>query len=136
MERFYSKVDKTGDCWLWTGCRLSNGYGQFYYKGRNHGAHRVSYILSHGEIPEGCVVMHSCDNPQCVNPAHLSLGSHTDNMKDMARKLRQANRKLTPDDVRKIRKAEGSLRAIGRKFGVDHATISQIKKGLIWKEVI
>jgi hypothetical protein len=83
-ERFWEKVDKSGECWLWTGALASNGYGRITpVTGVSAGAHRVSYELHNGPIPKGMMVMHSCDVPSCVNPDHLSLGTAKDNMADM-----------------------------------------------------
>jgi len=90
MERFWSKVDKSGDCWLWRAA-VASGYGTFRGPdGHMIGAHRMSYLLSHGEIPEGLQVLHTCDNKLCVRPDHLFLGTQQDNMDDMIQKGRQA----------------------------------------------
>ncbi len=114
-ERFLAKINSatlTG-CWLWTGHRFSTGYGCFEVtdagKRKKFGAHRYSYEYFKGPIPPGLVVMHSCDNPPCVNPDHLSLGTHSDNITDMHRKgrgnlaglaLGPQQKPLTPDDPR------------------------------------
>jgi hypothetical protein len=86
-ERFWSKVDKTDGCWVWTASKNCEGYGRFNRFGKKRpnceGAHRVSYIISSGaEIPDGMLVLHKCDNPPCVNPEHLYLGSNADNARD------------------------------------------------------
>jgi hypothetical protein len=93
--RFDNKVNKLGtleypDCWMWEACVSSNGYGSFklYPKKPSIGAHVASYILYKGDIPNGMIVCHSCDNKFCVNPNHLSLGSHQDNSRDMFAKNR------------------------------------------------
>lgn len=70
MDRFWSKVAKSDDCWNWTGTRR-RGYGQFYYEGRNRSAHRLSYEWANGPIPDGLVIDHICRNPSCVRPTHL-----------------------------------------------------------------
>jgi hypothetical protein len=92
--RFWAKVDKSGECWLSTGARRGDGYGAFQVESKRQiGAHRFSYILHHGDIAEGTIVMHSCDVPICVNPAHLSLGTPSENTRDAVRKGRWGSRK-------------------------------------------
>ena len=88
MERFWAKVDKSGDCWLWTASKTKEGYGYFRFDGAMRKAHRMSWLLTNGEIPEGMLVCHTCDNPSCVNPKHLWLGTNRDNMDDMNAKGR------------------------------------------------
>lgn len=93
-DRFWPKVDKSGDCWNWTANRNVRGYGMFSIRsGYMRTAHRVSYELCNGPIAEGLFVCHSCDNPSCVNPAHLWLGTHMDNMMDREAKGRNASTK-------------------------------------------
>jgi hypothetical protein len=94
-ERFWEKVNKKGpdECWEWTAGKNGRGYGAFLFDGKPYGAHCFSWILHNGPIPEGLFVLHNCpngDNTSCVNPAHLWVGSHTENMQDMYRKNRQA----------------------------------------------
>jgi hypothetical protein len=88
-DRFWQFVNKTDTCWLWTGSR-SRGYGLIGAgaSGKTKSAHRVSYELANGPIPAGMWVLHKCDNPPCVNPAHLFLGDRADNMRDAFRKGR------------------------------------------------
>lgn len=146
--RFNAKwnQDENG-CWIWNGCKAGKGYGilkipktrkQIY-------AHRLSYLINRGEIKEGEYVLHRCDNPACVNPAHLFLGSAKDNSQDMAAKERHlygernTEAVLTAPDVVKIKKLLAmnmfSQKEIGMMFGVAQITISRIHRGLRWKHI-
>ncbi len=106
QERFFSKVNFDGPngCWIWEAGKDGDGYGLFKPAPKiTHRAHRVSYEFFHGPIPSGMNVLHSCDNPSCVNPDHLLLGTHRENMEDMCHKGRQ-NTILTANDVCEIRR--------------------------------
>src|SRR5690349_3504200 len=94
-ERFWSIVDKSKDCWEWKNSLNQSGYGVFYQNSVGYFAHRVSYFLMNGEIPIGLLVCHKCDNPKCVNPEHLFLGTSKDNMLDKVLKGRDPNQKKT-----------------------------------------
>lgn len=94
-------------------------------------AHRHAWVLAHGPIPEGLFVCHSCDNPPCVNPDHLFLGTHDDNMADMTAKGR-AGVKLTRADAEAIRSDPRSGRAVAADFGVSATTVSNIRRGKTW----
>jgi hypothetical protein len=147
-DRFWSKVDMLGDCWLWLAHRKPQGYGQFTLrKGKFVGAHTVAWSLTYGEpIRAGHVVCHRCDNPPCVNPAHLFLGTPSDNAYDSVAKGR-ANRargvdhpsaRLTEADIRYIREAtnyRGLLRDLAADFGVSRTTIAKIRRGEYWRHV-
>lgn len=145
IERFWAKVDKTGDCWLWTASTDGMGYGLFGTgPSRSERAHRVSYRLAFGEIAPDLCVLHRCDNPSCVRPEHLFLGTRADNMRDRQQKGRQAHgerhsrAKLTETAVREIRelRARGEqLRAIAEKFSIAPETVSAIAHRRTWRHV-
>ena len=139
MERFLEKVHKTPNCWEWTGTKF-RGYGTITIGSRNLGkrsVHRLAYELFIGPIPDGKCVLHHCDNPSCVNPEHLFLGTQADNLRDMTVKGRR-HTKLAPSQVREIREQyqPGSRvfgsRALGRRYGVEHPTILAIINGVTW----
>lgn len=151
--RFWSKVEFTDSCWLWTACRIPYGHGQFRVAGKNVLAHRWAYEYMVGPIPDGLRVCHDCpggDNPACVNPAHLFLGTALDNSRDMVRKGRAATgdrhgyrlhpearvrgdaaswTKVTDAQVREIREAATrgvKQRVLAEQYGVAQCTISEI----------
>jgi hypothetical protein len=147
-ERFRLSVyrDSEDTCWIWLGQPSAGGYGAFLVGGRNGKiwkAHRYSYFMAYGPIPNGIDVLHKCDVRDCVNPSHLFLGTHADNMTDMKRKGRQSRLKgsnngqchLTEDDVRAIRASEESQTALAARYGVIQAHISRIKRGLAWSHI-
>ena len=132
LVRFFSKVKKTRSCWLWIASRTPSGYGRLT---RNRYAHRVSWEIHRGAIPKGKHVLHRCDNPSCVNPEHLWLGTHSENMADRERKGRSArnfsNEKLKLGDIGRIiemRKNGVHQAEIARIFGVGESRICQIVK--------
>lgn len=134
--RFWSKVDKSDYCWTWNRATNSGGYGKFGVTRRVWKlAHRVSWEMAYGPIPdEGCV-LHSCDNPPCVRPDHLFLGSKTDNAADRGAKGRTRNqgKKLTANQVREIRQAihQGAVQArLAEKYRVSSQTITNVKYGV------
>ena len=147
VERFWAKVDKSGECWLWTASIGGNGYGQFKVTpdASPIRAHRFSYELHFGEIPEGMLVCHRCDVKLCVQPKHLFLGTPADNMADMVSKGRangghggwwsagkRPNRcKLTDEQVAEIRRryTNESSRALAREFGIDPSGIVRVANG-------
>ena len=138
MKRFWDKVDVKGpnDCWEWQAGLNNSGYGSFRFNGKIQTAQRASYLLNVGEIPEGMVVRHKCDNRACVNPAHLELGSYSENNQDMVNRDRRQY-KLTIDQVRMIRKrlADGALQKhLAAEYGVSFGLISHIKNDRTWTE--
>lgn len=156
-ERFWNKVTLESElrpkmkelCWLWIGGKMRKGYGRFTSGKKNHLlAHRIAWQLTNGPIPEGMCVLHRCDNPACVNPAHLWLGTVQDNNQDMIEKGRFAppekhanpgeknpSAKLTWDQVRAIRRVRAyySQTELGSAFGVSQRTISFILRGEHWR---
>ena len=142
-QRFWSKVDPAPSqcCWEWTACKSSDGYGCFTLNYRNLRAHRLAYTLSKGEIPEGLVVRHTCDNPVCCNPDHLILGTHTDNMADMLERKRQAKGegnsscKLTPKQVMEIYNSPLPQDEIAKLYNIDQSIVSRIKHKKRWKHI-
>lgn len=136
--RFQQKIDSSGDCWEWTGSTLNNsGYGQFKVGAKNQLAHRVAYTFRNGSVPDGLDVLHKCDNPKCVNPDHLFIGSHKDNMVDKTKKGRTPS-KLKPADIPIIRALladKKSLCSIAKLYGVSHNTIGDIKHRITWTHI-
>lgn len=128
-DRFNSKTEPCGECIRWTGRIQPNGYGQFRLNGKTQYAHRAAYTLFNGEIPEGYVVMHSCDNRWCVNPRHLTLGTQADNLIDMTRKGRHSKTVIPNDHIEGIRNDTRSSYVIAREWGVNPSTIQKIKSG-------
>lgn len=96
IERFESRIDKSGDCWIWQGRARQGGYGYLGWCGENERAHRVAWMIAHGPIPNGLCVCHTCDNPLCVRPSHLWLGTQLENNEDKVRKGRQHGRPRLP----------------------------------------
>jgi hypothetical protein len=138
------KVDTSGGdnaCWPWTSARNPAGYGVFNLHGRTRLAHRMVAHLRIGFLPKRLCVMHKCDNPGCVRPDHLFVGTHRDNAIDMMQKgrgtrlcgERHGNSKLTQAQVDEIRQSPKPQRALARQCGVTHSLIGKIRRGEIWK---
>lgn len=142
-DRFWSKVDRRSgqECWEWQAARRADGYGQFSLggaRGHMYQAHRVSWTLANGTIPEGLLVRHRCDNRPCVNPAHLELGTHLDNMHDMATRERHGVSRLTADGVRSIRRrnaAGESYSTLASEYGVSTSAIAFAVRRETWRHV-
>lgn len=134
-DRFATKYEKAeSGCWLWTGARKPGGYGNFQMRPRQfESAHRASWLLHRGEIPDGLWVLHRCDDPRCVNPDHLFLGTPLDNTRDMEAKGRDTkNQKLDDAQVLEIRAARSageSLKTLAARYGVAQSCISRIANG-------
>ncbi len=145
IKRFWSRVQKGKSCWLWTGAKNFGGYGNFCpKKGTFSLTHRFVYEILNGEIPKGMFICHHCDNPPCVNPKHLFLGTPKDNAQDAWKKGRMhnvkpyslwgkenPNGKLSHQDVADIRKVRGKIRGkiLAKKYGVGEHYIFTIWGG-------
>lgn len=144
--RFWEKVNKLGkhECWNWAAMKRS-GYGMMRVGGKMTGAHRFSYELAYGEVPKELDVLHRCDNPSCVNPNHLFLGTHRENMLDCVRKGRRPyhkgeshhNSKLTKTKVLKIRALASTIPfvAIANRFGISPPQVRNIVLRHQWTHV-
>ena len=148
-ERLWAYVNIRSDeeCWHYLGSINAGGYGSIVYKDKPYIAHRLSYELTYGEIPEGMLVCHHCDNPPCCNPKHLFLGTQSDNMKDMVSKGRASvqvgvnntNVKLNEADVYNIHilysNGYMNMSAISRIFKISVSTVQSILRGRSWPHV-
>ena len=150
-ERLESQTERLpwSGCWVWMGAIDSGGrrlpYGKFWVnsRGRSIVAHRASWAIYHGAIPNGMRVLHRCDVACCVNPEHLFLGTNKDNTQDMIRKGRkyvqrgEASRfnKITEEQARAIKDAHGNQYDIAAQFGVTQSCVSLIKRGKNWKHL-
>ena len=145
-ERFWRKVETGDGCWPWLGFCNWYGYGKFQLAGRSCGAHRIAYAIETGTDPGEMHVLHHCDNPPCVNPEHLFIGTNADNVRDKTKKGRakgavgiaNTNAKLTDETVRDIRRrarqGEGSF-TLARSFGVTPMTIWMVVTRKTWDHV-
>lgn len=146
-ERFWEKVivRGEGECWSWTGATQYGGYGVLGSHGKRGKlvrAHRLSYEIHNGPIPEGMVIRHSCDNPACTNPRHLAVGTYRQNIQDAMERNRvrahgrHGMAKLTEDAVtaiRSMRSAGATLRAIAAEFHISSGHVSNIVQGKAWR---
>lgn len=147
--RFWNRVDKTGSCWNWIGKKNKAGYGvfslSFIEKGKRILAHRQSWLLSGKEIPEQMYICHHCDNPSCVRPDHLFIGTLDDNNQDMKMKwrhtwgIRHPQARMDPERVREIRGLWDigllTQTQIGNIFGIGSRAVSKIVTGIRWRTV-
>lgn len=151
-ERLLKHTEKTDTCWNWTACKDHKGYGIIRIDGKNRATHRVSYELFKGKIPKGkgyhgTCVLHSCDNPGCINPEHLRLGTNRENILDMIQKGRNVvlrgklchKAKLTEKQVLEIREKfipyVYTTIMLAKEYGVDPSTIGHMIKRRIWKHI-
>lgn len=151
-ERIGEKTDRSGGpdaCWPFSGgdSRCRSGHRQVWHDGRMDQVHRAVWELEHGQIPDGMVVRHRCDNPSCVNPAHLELGSVADNNRDRDERgrhiplpgMKNGNAKLTREEAVEIRRLAGegriSQKRIAQMFGTSQGNVSLIHRGKAWSHV-
>ena len=157
LLRFWSKVDRSNadGCWEWTAAKSPFGHGNFHCQNQMHRAHRISWVVTHGEIPNNSFVLHKCDNPKCCNPQHLFLGTQSDNVADMiskgrnvkssqlslimkthaARGDRNGMAKLNQSDVNGIRlllRAGMLQKDIASLFSICQQSVSDIKLNRYW----
>lgn len=142
-ERFWGRVvlDEQTGCLNWQGGKNSSGYGAIGFGGKVIATHRLAYILSKGEIPDGLLVRHTCDNRLCCNIDHLLLGTIQDNMKDKMDRVRQSKGTdhgmsfLSEEDVGYIIKSEETQQTIADKFSISRSHVSRIRSGKYWKHL-
>ncbi|SOO46360.1 Phage protein [Yersinia phage fPS-50] len=130
-------------CVIWSGAKLDGGYGITRYEGRTQTAHRVAYKKVNGDIPKGMVIMHLCDNPSCVNPKHLKLGTQAQNRQDCVSKGRanvslgeaHYNSKLTAALVLEIRSSTLNNTELAELYGIAWRTVSDARRGKTWRSI-
>lgn len=139
VERFWARVHKTSSCWNWTSRLVGIGYGSTYFMGKSWRAHRLSWVICVGNIPDDICVCHSCDNPACVNPAHLFLATQAENIKDKCDKRRQAIgsqtglTSLCDLDVWLIKNVNVKPPKVAEWFGITQSSVRKIRQGINWK---
>lgn len=148
-QRFWDRAKPDGDCLLWQGARIWNGYGKLGRDGVTWTAHRYAYFLTHGSIPDGMHICHHCDKKLCINPKHLFAGTRKDNMQDMLRKgrgrflglakgSRSGAAKFVESDIAAMRRkfdAGATLKEIASEYKTTPAYASDLIRGKQWKHV-
>ena len=143
-KRFWAKVEKGAGsgCWEWIAGKTKDGYGQLRINGVSYYAHRLSFGIANGPIPEGMDVLHTCDNPACIKPVHLFLGTQSDNVKDAAKKGRMPKGSahwkavLTPDRVLELRRRKKNEKITYKQLGLEYhmhpAWVRDVVIGKLW----
>ena len=137
-ERFWAKVDKTGECWLWAARCKRFGHGEFWFNGQMRNAHRVSWFIAGNTIPVGHLIRHKCRAANCVNPAHLETGTPAQNSADMIRDgtstrgTKHPSCKLTQAQVLEIFASEKSQGDLAKEYEISRRNIRDIKSGRTW----
>lgn len=137
-ERFWEKVDKSGECWEWTACKDKDGYGFFRHDGKNKKAHRFVFEMEGIDVPSGMLVCHHCDNPSCVKQDHLFIGDNSANQRDAAKKGRCRSSRLGQEEINQIRKLRNdglSGPKIAALFGISSHTVYAIEHEAKWSYV-
>jgi hypothetical protein len=145
-ELLERRLDKSGECWLWTGYITKAGYGRLrettgHYQGVDHYTHRLAYQLYVGDIPDGMNVCHTCDTPACCNPDHLFLGTDADNHADKVLKGRQSKGEnhgqsiYTEDIIRDVKYSNEPAAVIARRYGMRPEYARDIRRGRYWKHI-
>lgn len=140
-ERFFSRFVKLENgCWQWRAHTDKNGYGVLPGDRQNTRAHRLSYEIHNGQIPDGLIVCHHCDNPGCVNPDHLFVGTTKDNAQDALKKRRHyvgeknGRSKLTEENVKEILHSNLNGQQLADKFDVTRHTVNNVRRGKTWQK--
>lgn len=149
-DRFWSNVDRSGKCWVWKRFTTEKGYGKVGFSNKVQRAHRVAWFIAKGKIPNGLLVLHKCDNPPCVRPSHLFLGTAIDNTRDAMRKGRLKYKalhrigaehgmaRLSEDDVLSIRrlcKNGAEFKSLAKLYAVSATQIWRIAHRLSWRHI-
>jgi len=141
LDSFWNIIDRGPSCWEWPFGKDRDGYGKMRVNGENKRVHRIAYELAIGPIPKNMMVCHHCDNPSCVRPDHLFLGTPKDNAHDMALKGRAIqgeqhhSARISREDVIKIRLDTRPARTIGSDYGISKTAVERIRKRVTWKHV-
>lgn len=144
-RRLKAKLEKRGDCLIWTGSTSSDGYGCLSVKGKNKAVHRLAWELENGPIPAGLLIRHTCDTPLCCNINHLLLGTNLDNKNDAVTRGRhnkgedQRSAKLTENQVREIRDrystGDYTQKALAAQYSITQGALAQIVNRKTWKHI-